>query len=333
MYGIRDEIDILRVKLWYEEVRYRLSANSSYQIEKIIEPDAFGKNQHGDAYHKNKWSSYQSGKHTPSKGLIELVELQLHGSSNILNNIFWEVLRGKKDLDWLMKSGVKSLSWEIQKVLHKYNNSGFSSELMFMLNQKELKRLDKLAGLDALAGLIIFLKYANNGNGVTITIGNSIYRVLLIICNFYPFKNFQKELVHLMNLYVLPLACMEQVTIKIDEECFLLEVSYLEQLFLKFNNENIQINHKEKVRVMLEIMEGNYDLRHKIIFHAPLELADEWSGVKPTYLEAIQLSKQWVKYSLKNGVEPLLEFPTEINTISNLTTEDYTSNRSDNLFR
>ncbi len=48
----RSELDIVRVSLWYWYIRVNLSKNSDYQIEKVIEPDAFNKNKHGDAYHK-----------------------------------------------------------------------------------------------------------------------------------------------------------------------------------------------------------------------------------------------------------------------------------------
>lgn len=50
----RDDIDAVRVALWYSYIRQNLPESSNYRIEKLIEPEAFGKNEYGDAYHNNK---------------------------------------------------------------------------------------------------------------------------------------------------------------------------------------------------------------------------------------------------------------------------------------
>ncbi|WP_343597733.1 hypothetical protein [Acinetobacter sp.] len=305
----RDDIDIVRVKLWYEEVRYRLSLKTSYQIEKAIEPMAFGKNEYGDPYHNNKWSGYAAGRHTPNKRLVELVEQQLRGTSEVLNNILWEAIRGHKGVDWLIKEGVRYLPWEVQRILYKYNKDGLSNELFSFLYTKELLRLERLAGLDSLAALIIFLRLADSKNYRTAAfdIGCSIYRVLLIVCTFPYYREHNAELLQLMKRYVFPLAHNGNRCVGVEsEEGFTLEVKYLNNIFLELEHEKERcLIQKQKIRVMLDIIHGSENFLHKLIFIIPFELKDDASVDNLANLLDIQKMKKWTIECLKCGVAPL----------------------------
>ena len=58
--------------------------------------------------------------------------------------------------------------------------------------------------MDALAALIIFLRIANEQNQreIALSIGRSIYRILLVMCVFLPLANFRYELGFIIYLYV-----------------------------------------------------------------------------------------------------------------------------------
>lgn len=305
----RDDIDIVRVKLWYEEVRYRLSLKTSYQVEKAIEPMAFGKNEYGDPYHNNKWSGYAAGRHTPNKRLVELVEQQLRGTSEVLNNIFWEAIRGHKGVDWLIKEGVRYLPWEVQRILYKYNKDGLSNELFSFLYTKELLRLERLAGLDSLAALIIFLRIADSKNYRTaaLDIGCSIYRVLLIVCTFPYYREHNAELLQLMKRYVFPLSHDGNKCVAVEnDEGFSLEVKYLNNALLELEHEREgHLTQKQKIRVMLDIIYGSESFIHKLIFIIPFELTDESSVDNLANLLDIQKIKKWTTECLKRGIAPL----------------------------
>ena len=117
----RSELDIVRVSLWYWYIRVNLSKKSDYQIEKVIEPDAFNKNKYGDAYHNNKWRGYRLGKHTPSPILIGQAESHVEGSSMLLKHTLWQVMNNSISIDSLLSDELRNLSWEVQRILYKAN--------------------------------------------------------------------------------------------------------------------------------------------------------------------------------------------------------------------
>ncbi|WP_228256849.1 hypothetical protein [Acinetobacter sp. WCHAc060033] len=147
----RSELDIVRVSLWYWYIRVNLSKNSDYQIEKVIEPDAFNKNKHGDAYHNNKWRGYRLGKHTPSPILIGQAESHVQGSSMLLKHTFWQVMNNSISIESLLRDELRNLSWEVQRILYKANKYDCGSTLVTHLSKRKLRQLECLAGLDALA--------------------------------------------------------------------------------------------------------------------------------------------------------------------------------------
>ena len=201
----RSELDIIRVSLWYWYIRVNLSKNSDYQIEKVIEPDAFNKNKHGDAYHNNKWRGYRLGKHTPSPILIGQAESHVQGSSMLLKHTLWQVMNNSISIDSLLSDELRNLSWEVQRILYKANKYDCGSALVRHLSKRKLRQLECLAGLDALAAQIIFFKLAVQREEDTSALSQSIYRTLLIICTEIPFFNYREHFISLVNWNVFSL--------------------------------------------------------------------------------------------------------------------------------
>lgn len=199
----RSELDIVRVSLWYWYIRVNLSKNSDYQIEKVIEPDAFNKNKHGDAYHNNKWRGYRLGKHTPSPILISQAESHVQGSSMLLKHTLWQVMNNSISIESLLSDELRNLSWEVQRILYKANKYDCGSTLVTHLSKRKLRQLECLAGLDALAAQIIFFKLAVQREEDTSALSQSIYRTLLIICTELPFFNYREHFISLVNWNVL----------------------------------------------------------------------------------------------------------------------------------
>ncbi|AWV87254.1 hypothetical protein [Acinetobacter radioresistens] len=252
----RDHIDAVRVALWYSYIRENLSKNSDYQIERIIEPEAFGKNEYGDAYHNNKWRGYRVGKHTPNQKLINAAESHVFGSCKVINNILWQVIRGHKEIDWLIKHGISQLSWAVQRILYKPNKYDASLELIPDLSRKELIRLERLAGLDALAAQVIFFKLAAHRDGNTFAISQSIYRTLLIICTEIPFFYYREHLISLVNFYVFSsVSSTKEIFGENFEDSFSKNVKILLDLLLAMEDKMIVgITRKERVRVLSDLL-------------------------------------------------------------------------------
>ena len=101
----RDWIDVIRTTIWYSYIQAKFSNATSYQIEKIIEPEAFF-NDKKYLFHRNKWAKYKQGKHTPDTRLILKVNEHVPGTARVINHIVWEAIRGRRTLKWFMDDGV-----------------------------------------------------------------------------------------------------------------------------------------------------------------------------------------------------------------------------------
>lgn len=252
----RSELDIVRVSLWYWYIRVNLSKNSDYQIEKVIEPDAFNKNKHGDAYHNNKWRGYRLGKHTPSPMLIGQAESHVQGSTMLLKHTLWQVMNNSISMDSLLSDELRNLSWEVQRILYKANKYDCGSTLVTHLSKRKLRQLECLAGLDALAAQIIFLKLAVQREEDTSAISQSIYRTLLIICTELPFFNYREHFISLVNSNVFSLvSSTKEVLGKSFVDNFSKNLRILINLLLAMEDKGIVgITRKENIRALSDLL-------------------------------------------------------------------------------
>lgn len=258
----RSELDIVRVSLWYWYIRVNLSKNSDYQIEKVIEPDAFNKNKHGDAYHNNKWRGYRLGKHTPSPILIGQAESHVQGSSMLLKHTLWQVMNNSISIESLLSDELRNLSWEVQRILYKANKYDCGSLLVSNLSKRKLRQLEYLAGLDALAAQIIFFKLAVDRAEDTFAISQSIYRTLLIICTELPFFNYREHFISLINSNVFSLvSSTKQVLGKNFVDSFSKNVRILINLLLSMEDKGgVGITRKESVRALSDLLHEKHVL-------------------------------------------------------------------------
>lgn len=199
---MRDLIDTLRVIYWYEGVKGRAGRNTPYALERMVEPQAFGYNSHGDPYHRNKWSSYERGERTPRKSLVERAESLFPGTQKALHHALWKSLdvnacqddegiddiigRLAPDLQVLLdEEGIRS----DQHLTHK--NPGHRL-------RKKLQRrasLDTLACATALTRRAIRLGDLENAY----LIGGTTFNILLSLGRHFLDRNISKQL---FGLYV-----------------------------------------------------------------------------------------------------------------------------------
>lgn len=252
----RSELDIVRVSLWYWYIRVNLSKNSDYQIEKVIEPDAFNKNKYGDAYHNNKWRGYRLGKHTPSPILISQAESHVQGSSMLLKHTLWQVMNNSISIESLLSDELRNLSWEVQRILYKANKYDCGSTLVTHLSKRKLRQLECLAGLDALAAQIIFFKSAVQREEDTSALSQSIYRTSLIICTELPFFNYREHFISLVNWNVFSLvSSTKEGWGKSTVYNFSKNVKILINLLLAMEDKGkVGITRKESVRALSNLL-------------------------------------------------------------------------------
>ncbi|WP_312049653.1 hypothetical protein [Acinetobacter courvalinii] len=266
----RDQIDTLRTIIWYSYIEMNFANSTNYKIEKVIEPESFRKSEAGNYFHSNKWTKYKVGKHTPGNKLISKANQHVKGTAKIINHIVWEAIRGHKSLKWFMEEGVYQLSWDVQRIIFKSVND--QNELISVLHvRKDLRRLERLASMDALAALIIFLRIADDQNQrkIALSIGHSIYRILLVMCVFLPLAKFRYELVYLIYLYVFPLCQSEMKKFdRNDVDKFYDNSCKLNYILLEAEDENIidlesegmGISKKMYTNFLFDILDGKRGL-------------------------------------------------------------------------
>lgn len=262
-------VDVIRIALWCQTLKQRVQALTIYQLEQRLEPRAFGANEHGDPYHWNKWSYYQIGKHKPRRQLVDLAEKEAPGSTALLEHVLWDVLKEKQNTSQLLSKGLRRLSPEVQEVIFdRHGNQKYER-----LQYRQLRMLERRAGIDALAALSILLRRASDqGDGQgALDIGISLHRVLLITCTYAVFDPLAEEFFKIFNTRIFPKACSATEKIWFDESySFRLSTFWLNVLRLQLEDNNqIGVSHNEQIKAMCKLMDGfwGYDVKFMLDPH------------------------------------------------------------------
>lgn len=253
----------LATAIWVNEIKHRQGCRSAYELERLIEPQAFGRNEYGDVYHHNKWSKYEVGLHTPNKKLVQQVEALSGGTARLLYHPLWKLLSNKTwdiaDFDmWIVQ-----LSPEVRAVLQdRRNTSVFGEALSKKINGAQIKMLERRAGLDALAALtiLIFNAAAQGDENSAFALGESLFRVLLIVCGFVPFCSFSSEIFFLFKARVFPLITRDGVGLDFEGLDFSEASSLLNRVMLILEDNELvnAVPPNATIRIKLQLLEGHY---------------------------------------------------------------------------
>lgn len=262
----RDVIDQLRVALWYSHIQLGLDTDIPSHIARIIEPDKIRVVDGYIADNDRKWRNYKNGSNVPSPKLTDKAEAIVQGSSLIINHVLWQAMKNSISLDLLLKESIGKLSWEVQRILYKSNKYDCDRKLVENLSPKKLIQLERLASLDALAALVIFIRLGIRESKSVIDTSRAIYRTLLIVCSRKPYSHFSESLILLMNSYVFSLAdAKESILGDSFKENFLMDLQILKTQFSKTDNGKLSDNTwKENVRI-------SSDFLGKVRFHNLVE--------------------------------------------------------------
>lgn len=267
----RDEIDVLRTAIWFAEIKSRLNASSAYEVERILEPNAFGKNKDGDSIHRNKWSKYEVGKHVPSNVLVTQVDAKLPGTKRLLNHVLWAALQAKLDLNENTDSLLRQLAPDVQKIIfHADRHIPEGSSHRVRLSLRQLKMLERRAGIDALACLTIYTREASD-HGMPdqiLDLGTSLYRVLLILNTIVPIRDFALDILGIYRKRIFSQIRYGGLKLHVEDADFLDAVRLLNTLLLSLeDNYKIGIGWNDSIRAMYQLLNGGYG------FHIQFALA------------------------------------------------------------
>lgn len=271
--GRKDAIDVLRTAFWFAEIKVRLGVPSAYMVERRLEIDAFGKNKDGDIFHRNKWPKYEVGQHVPSDALVTMVEGKLPGTKRLLNHALWKALQRNFDVSKSYDDWLRQLAPDIQKIVFQEDsrNPGNGSRRN-SLSRRQLRMLERRAGIDVLACLTIFAREAvSQGTQAKIfDLGTSLYRVLLILCTTIPIGDFALELFDTYRERVLSLIRHEGLEFQLDDSEFVSAIGLLRSRLLALeDNDHIGVWPKDSIQAMSKILDGGYGFDIKFAL-APL---------------------------------------------------------------
>lgn len=174
---------VLATAAWYAEISNRVGAETSYQVEKILEPEGFRQNAEQEPNHRNKWHRYQIGSQSPQRNFVEKINKILPGSSRLINHELWKVLDLKKLPEGYPNEGFYKVNPEISRLMFKCNPfTGIYCRKP--MGTRLLWSLKLNSGVDALAcATLLFFEHFKNGRSKYIVeIANSIYCILAISC-------------------------------------------------------------------------------------------------------------------------------------------------------
>lgn len=252
----------------------RLSASTAYKIERLLEPKAFGKNKDGDDIHRNKWPKYEVGQHVPNDALVTQVEAELPGTKRLLNHVLWRALQAAPGVNENIDDWLRQLAPDIQNIVfHKDRLNPGNGSRRDSLSKRQLKMLERRAGIDSLACLTIFLRESCKNHGKDVfDVGTALYHVLLMLCTTTPLGDFAIELLDVYRDRVFSQVRHEGLKFHLEDSDFLDAVGLLHTLLLALeDNDLIGVEWDDSVQAMCKLLDGGYGQGFNVKFAvAPL---------------------------------------------------------------
>lgn len=272
----RDRADVLRTRYWFHGLALRTGTWKPYMLEKIFEgPEAFGKSENGDRYHKNKWSGYRDGKHVPLQSLIRRTDNSEcgKGSAEEINHVAWRTMRSNVVAGEVANNWLREMSVDIQAIV--FTTEPFNSRCeRRRINRRLLEMLERRSSLDALACLTILLREAHEQGNQELAhkIGHSLFCVLLIVSTTPQVAAIAEELFDLYCERIFPLASWNGFRYAVEDIDFYDMTLYLRALVESVERctgkgDNAWPN---RVQVMCKLMAGKYGFDVRFAFLPPL---------------------------------------------------------------
>ncbi|HUG57215.1 MAG TPA: hypothetical protein VL002_03150 [Candidimonas sp.] len=139
-------------------------------------------------------------------------------------------------------------------------------------------------------------------------IGQSIYRILLILCTHIPFFDFCSELFVLFRFYVFPIARDEHTGIAVDADFdFGKAVRILSHLRLQLEDQDlIGVTYRDSVRAMYELLHGKWGFHIQFALAPPISLLarpSELNAHAHEFTATAERFREWGWRSLRAGEE------------------------------
>lgn len=152
----RHVVDAMRTSAWFHTLRMKSGAQSTYEMEKMLEPESFGIDASGTPYKRNKWRGYRLGKHTPRPALVRAMEQHHPGTLSVFDHVLWDALR--PDYTLTHHHLLNRLGPAASRLL----SSSESRTQNGNLRSAFIARVERIAELDGFACLVALLRDSIN---------------------------------------------------------------------------------------------------------------------------------------------------------------------------
>ncbi|MEO8731659.1 MAG: hypothetical protein ABI410_20105 [Rhodoferax sp.] len=259
----RHTVDAFRTVCWFHCLRMASGATSTYQMDALIEErQTSGADTPVDR--KNKWRSYRDGRHTPSTALAGAIERQFPGSHAVLDHPMWQLLR----LDRSLQVSIPNLLSQLPPCHFAIVRSGSAAaQSNFVLTSdwsaRRLRKLEREAGLDALACLIMLLRKAleSGDSRQAHMFGRSLCRMLLLMGRWLYAHGIAQPMVNYVENVLLPMTAYEGCRYSFGEQGYLGAATQLIRAANMIEaNENKLLTSVQKAELMLDLLDDKFSL-------------------------------------------------------------------------
>ncbi len=259
----RHTVDGFRTVCWFHRLRIASGATTTYQMDVLVEPapDVVGG---GPIDRKNKWRSYREGRHTPSAGLVEAVEAQFPGGRGVLCHPVWRVLRLDRPVHDEVSGLLAQLPPALYSVIRGDGDVACGAHISPSgWDARRLRRLERQAGFDALACLVVLLRLAaDSGDSAGAhRFGRALCRMLLMMGDWLFAHGVAQPLAEYIEQRLLPMAAHAGQQIGFGEIGFLAGARRLARVANAVAaNENTALTFPQRADLMLDLLDDKFSL-------------------------------------------------------------------------
>lgn len=305
----KDSSDVLRVRFWYEGLKIRSRLNSAYKLEQYFEPESFKKSD-GIASNRCKWQRYASGRHIPQDSLVTKVELKVPGSRQELEHPLWAVIRRMPSQATISEEFLKRLKPDVQAALFEPIGGVDVYWQRVKTNSVLLAKLERIASLDALAGLTWLLRESliKGQRKVSLDLVRSIYDVLLMSGVEWQSRGLASPLLEHFAKNILTMTAPMHLRFHMSERQMFEASSWLNLVVYQTaeGKKLRELSWRQRVRIMRKLLAGNtgYDIVHAV---SPVYVPDATHGEVPHAVIAdlfyAEKCRAWGQQCLLSGAQ------------------------------
>lgn len=221
----RKAIDVLRVGLWFEDIRARMDCTTAYSLGLLVQPHTYKKGLH----HNNLWAKYAGGKHLPSADTRCACEQRIPGSDELLTSPAWISLDVTRPLEKYGDTLLRCLRPAIQSVVFDKRELAKGYYVRRDLITLSLRGLEKQADLQSLAAMVVLLRDADarGDRAKAFIIGQSLYRTLLMAAVGSPLEFISQELFEYFIRIIFPMATEKEFMMDLDRDMLCKQAKWL----------------------------------------------------------------------------------------------------------